>query len=295
MPGKQKPLVLGRDTRKCQPRLRMIANGDVKVNTVRAEQCASIAVSNQTVLKQVARQRFDQAVPMLKGELPRSVKRGSLKQVATSVLANVFIETLDSEVQTRRLPGERARRVNLVTAQVPLSKIRDIAAKDDVIYIELGEPLATPTPVVSADKVGPPSSSLRKFGTPDQRKKAGNVLIGIIDVQGFDFSHPDFLDGRGKTRFVRIWDQGGSGRPSPSGSPQFAYGAELRPEHLNAAISAAPQTQDSSVRTRAAITDGRWVTWDTRGQHCRRQSRRLFRGDDRGSFDLAAESRQRST
>ena len=38
--------------------------------------------------------------------------------------------------------------------------------------------------------------------------KVGPVLIG-----GFDFAHPDFIetsaDGGKKTRFVRIWDQGG--------------------------------------------------------------------------------------
>ncbi|MFC2138808.1 hypothetical protein ACFLTE_11590, partial [Bacteroidota bacterium] len=38
------------------------------------------------------------------------------------------------------------------------------------------------------------------------------VLIGIIDVGGFDFAHPDFLDGQGGTRFVKIWDQGGTFR-----------------------------------------------------------------------------------
>jgi subtilisin family serine protease len=68
---------------------------------------------------------------------------------------------------------------------------------------------------------------------------AKTVLIGIIDVEGFDFSHPDFLDANGKTRFVAIWDQGGDARPSP-GSMQFGYGAEFKKEHLDAAIKAAP-------------------------------------------------------
>jgi subtilisin family serine protease len=69
------------------------------------------------------------------------------------------------------------------------------------------------------------------------------VLIGIIDVQGFDFAHPDFLDREGKTRFVRIWDQGGHARPSPNAQDpdhydeEFNYGAEFRQEHLNRAIA----------------------------------------------------------
>jgi subtilisin family serine protease len=238
----KKSLVLGPDTRKCQPRLRMIANGNPKVNTVRAEQCASIAVVSQTLLKQVPIQRSESAVPVKKRELPPSVKRGSLKAVPSNVLANVFIETLDAAALSKRnFPGERARTSNLVTAQIPLSKLKDIVANPKVTYVELGEPLATPTPDVSPDKPQPPSPTLRRFGTQTQRKKAEDVLIGIVDVQGFDFSHPDFLDGNGKTRFVRIWDHGGSTRPHPKGSKQFAYGSEFHQDHLNRAIKAAPQ------------------------------------------------------
>src|SRR5919206_2235039 len=238
--SKKKGLVLGPGTRKCQPRLRMIANGNPKVNTLRAEQCASIAVVNQTLLKQIPIQRSDSAVPVKKRVLPRTEKRGSLKAVPSNVLANVFIETLDSvSLSKRSFPGERARTSNLVTAKIPLSKVKDIVANPNVTYIELGEPLATPTPEVSSDKPQPPSPALRRFGTPKQRKKAKDVLIGIVDVQGFDFTHPDFLDGHGKTRFIQIWDQGGSTRPSPKGNKQFEYGSEFTQDHLNAAIKAA--------------------------------------------------------
>lgn len=241
MPKKKESLVLGEDTRKCQPRLRMIANGSVKVNTVRAEQCASIAVTNQTLLRKVPEQRGKNAIPMRKAQLATSTKPKKLKKVTGEVFANVFIETLDASRQTRRFAGERARKSNLVTARLSLDQIKRVASQDNVTYVELGEPLATPTPIINADKVGAPSPSLRKFGTPAQRSKAEDVLIGIIDVQGFDFSHPDFLDDKGKTRFISIWDQGGTSRPSPKGSPQFNYGSELRQDHLNAAIAAAPK------------------------------------------------------
>jgi subtilisin family serine protease len=241
MATKTEPLVLGKDSRKCQPRLRMIANANPEVNAVRAEQCASIAVTAPTLLKQIPIQRGEEAVPLKKSQLPRTVKRGKLKKVPSNVYANIFIETLDTTSSKTRFPGERARKSNLVTARVPLSKIKDILAKDEVTYVHLGEPLTSPMPEVSPKKVGEPSPSLRRFGTPQQRKKAENVLIGIIDVQGFDFSHKDFLDDRGKTRFVRIWDQSGTTRPSPKGSKQFDYGSEIDQDHLNAAIEAAPR------------------------------------------------------
>jgi subtilisin family serine protease len=241
MQKKKERLVLGKDTRKCQPRLRMIANGTVQVNTVRAEQCASIAVTSQTLLRQIPEQRGKAAVPIRKTQLPKSVKPKTLRTVAGNVYANVFIETLDASIGKRRFAGERARKSNLVTACLPLDQIEHVASQDNVTYVELGEALATPTPIVVADKVGAPSPSLRKFGSPAQRSKARDVLIGIIDVQSFDFSHPDFLDAKGKSRFVAIWDQGGTGRPSPKGDTQFSYGSELRQEHLNAAIAAAPE------------------------------------------------------
>ena len=64
------------------------------------------------------------------------------------------------------------------------------------------------------------------------------MIIGIIDVQGFDFAHPDFLDAQGNTRFLTIWDQGGDVRNSPDNA-QFDYGAEFTQAHLNAAIKGA--------------------------------------------------------
>lgn len=240
---KKKPL-LGKDLRKFQPKLRMIANASSTVSAVRAEQCGPLAVSSPTLLKQIPLQRGDDAAPVKKKDLAPGIERGELRELPSNVFANIFIETLDASMQKRLFPGERARKANLVTARVPLSKLKDIAEKENVTHIELGEPLATPTPVISADKVGAPSPSQRRFGSMEQHRGGEGVLIGIVDVQGFDFAHPDFLDDKGKTRFVRIWDQGapeGFSRRPPQGDTQFDYGAEFTDEHLNAAIAAAPK------------------------------------------------------
>lgn len=240
MVAKKDRLVLGKGTRKCQPRLRMIANASPEVNAVRSEQCASIAVTTTKLLDEIPIQRGEQGVPIKKSQLPKAVKRGRLKQVPSNVVANVFIETLDTTASgsKARFPGQIAKKSNLVIARVPLSKIKDILAKEDVTYVHLGEPLTKPMPEVSPRKVGEPAQTLRRFGTLEQRRKAADVLIGIIDVGGFDFTHPDFLDKKGRTRFVRIWDQGGTTRPSPA-AKQFSYGSEIEQGHLNAALAAA--------------------------------------------------------
>lgn len=239
MPKPKQPL-LGAETRKVQPKLRMIANGSTTVNVLRSEQRASISVAKQSLLNTIEPQRGAEAVPVKRNELPRKVKRGSLKEISGDVLTNVFIETTDTADATRRLPGEDARKANLVTATVPLSEIEKIANREDVTFIEMGEPLAAPTPIISSERAGAPSPSLRRFGSAQKHRGGRGILIGIIDVEGFDFAHPDFLDSDGNTRFVCIWDQGGDVRPSPSAQAPFDYGAEFKREQLNAAIKAAP-------------------------------------------------------
>lgn len=243
MPRRKNEPLLGDDFRKFQPKLRMFADCDSKVNTLRAEQSACIAAPEP---KNVPLTRGDDAVPITKNKIG-TTRVGKLKRVSSDILASVFIETLDaSDRKKSAFSGHvRAQKGNLVTARVPLSQLRKIAADDNVLHVELGEPLATPNPVVSKEQVGAPVPAVSKFGDLSSVHHDGeNTLIGIIDVQGFDFSHPDFLDSQGKTRFVSIWDQGaspGSSRPSPGGARQFDYGAEFLQKHLNAAIANAPR------------------------------------------------------
>jgi hypothetical protein len=85
---------------------------------------------------------------------------------------------------------------------------------------------------------GAPGISERKFGKEPRHKFGEDVLIGIIDVGGFGFSHPGLLDANGKTRSVAIWDQGGGARPSPGGV-QFGYGVEFKREEAENSVEPA--------------------------------------------------------
>jgi subtilisin family serine protease len=249
MPKKNGKPLLGENFRKVQPKLRMISNSKSRVNTVRCEMSASLSVESVTLRDAVPIMRDESSAPLTKKEFEEQYGslrklRGSMDDIPSNIYANVFIETLDAAAGGRAFAGERARKSTLVTARVPLSKLRDIAARDNVLHVELGEPLNAPVPAVVAGKPQPPSPNLRRVKGADQHRDGEGVLIGIIDVQGFDFSHPDFLDNRGRTRFVRIWDQGaepGFSRPAPKGSKQFDYGAELTAAHMNAALKAAPR------------------------------------------------------
>ena len=121
----------------------------------------------------------------------------------------------------------------LSTAIVSLNRLKDIASDDSVAYIELGEPLKAPAPIICSESGTGPSKTLRSLGA----RGGEGVLVGIIDVQGFDFAHDDFLDPvSGKTRFEAIWDQGGTTRASPG---KFGYGSELLQKHMNESIDKA--------------------------------------------------------
>ena len=97
-----------------------------------------------------------------------------------------------------------------------------------IAYIEMGEPLSLPHPVVTART----SRRHRHRARPQLRirMRQPRVLIGIVDVGGFDFAHPDFLDATARPASLRIWDQGRRQR-SPLGKPPrpFEYGCRAHP------------------------------------------------------------------
>jgi subtilisin family serine protease len=227
---------------KLQPKLQMIANGSSEVNAVRAEQCAGLRVTSKKLLADVARRRAPSDAAAITADVARVPARGKVSTIASNVEANVFVQLNEGMADAGDLLGERARKGDIVSGRIALSSLPTLVRDDRVAFVEIGEPLKAPTPLRSTDPVSAPSPAVRRFGTQAQHRWGADVLIGIIDVQGFDFSHPDFLDAQGHTRFVAIWDQDGGGRPSPLASgTQLDYGAEFTADHLNAALRAAPR------------------------------------------------------
>jgi len=241
--SKSKSSLLGSNLRTLQPKLRMIANGDASVNTIRAELSAAVKVTDDRLLKKIPRVRGGDAQPFSKSEFRQAFNRKPprpthLKALARQVITNVFIHTTTSDALPSNLVEETARRGRIAKASVAITDLPRLAQDPRVRFVELGEPLKTPQPVVSGNTVNAPSTPRVKTETSARHKGGKGVVIGIIDVQGFDFSHPDFLDEQGNTRFLSIWDQGGDAR-TPPGNGQFNYGSELTRQHLNAAIKGA--------------------------------------------------------
>ena len=168
----------------------------------------------------------------------KAPKPTHLKMLTGQVMTNVFIHTTTSDALPPKLVKESGRRGRIAKAMVSIDDLPRLANDKRVRFVELGEPLKTPQPLVSTATVGAPTTPRVKTTSAARHKGGKDVIIGIIDVQGFDFAHPDFLDAKGNTRFLSIWDQGGDAR-NPPDNAQFNDGAEFTQAHLNAAIKGA--------------------------------------------------------
>lgn len=236
--------LLGDEARKLQPKLRMVANGSTTVNAIRSEQSAALAVVEQAIPEMLVMRALAFAAPVSRKELPAGVTRGTLEEVSSDILANVFVETVASGETPVRISGQTARKGELVTATMSLSQLRPTAEDPNVAWVEAGETLVVPRPTVTAASASGPGTTRRVQGIDRHRGGAG-VIVGIIDVGGFDFAHSDFIAETGATRFISIWDQGEGSRPSPhkrDGSRfngEFDYGSEIQAAEMNAAIAAA--------------------------------------------------------
>lgn len=239
-------------SQKIDPKLRMYANCDQDVNENRAFQNSNLVVSANIKLKKQTPPETNFLEPVrAKKTVRQRLKKKDLSKPSSNILTNVFIEIApDMADSGKKIEGEIIRKGNLVASKIPLTKLKDLSEKPHVVGIEVPRALRLADPVVSKKFTAAPAdkfSELRKSYKP-----AHDVLTGIIDVGGFDFAHPDFIDKNG-TRFLKIWDQGSSFRKPPKG---FDYGSEFLKTHLDAAIKNAPlvkvpatELERQSVRT----------------------------------------------
>lgn len=130
-------------------------------------------------------------------------------------------------------------RRNFVSATIPIASLVELEQDPDIAFVHPSEPLSLDQPMVRADfKTAPQPRSVHSEDLPKAHRDGEDVIIGIIDVGGFDFAHPDFRDPKDGTRFISIWDQGGDFRDPPSsrGDSRFDYGSELTKPLMDAAI-----------------------------------------------------------
>ncbi len=236
---------------KIYPRLRMIANGSNEVNEVRAliNKCViarKSKVSTETE-KIIANQSIEnlalagKGIPSMnqaigsKAKVKKTLKKGKLHtDPPIDVEMNIFVRlknnsnwkdvleeiypkakkvTIKQKIKHVRESGD------LVKATIVIDEINKLKESRHILSVEGSQAVLTPpkTRFTFSSTVKKP---IPRFHVQDPKilKNTDNVIIGVIDVGGFDYAHPDFLDKDKKTRFEAIWDQGGINRLSPAQS-----------------------------------------------------------------------------
>ena len=259
--------------RRLHPKLRMLANGSDLVNALRSEISSTVVSTRRpspeptapdaplVAINLSAAQACMQWLPPTLIEEPRKRRLARRRKLpsagaAKKAFVNVFVEfvrerpgtteetlakSMESVVKqirrSLRSKGDASangivkRRRNFVAATIPVALLPALKKNDSVAFVHPAEPLRVDLPEHNATTSAPNLS----VGNRSKTGSGKGVLIGIIDVGGFDFSHSEFLDENGKTRFLAIWDQGGSTRSPPV---EFGYGAEIRGQDINAALLA---------------------------------------------------------
>lgn len=259
---------------KLHPRLRTLGNGDRGVNARRAVGSATVACAASVeeeeapaaaMYDQIAQQsitNLQAAVRPMRAaqKRPKRTRRPKLDELpkADDTFVNVFIELYPElagvshddqrarvtalteslaqwtyEVGRGSVDGGVLARRNIVCATVPISKLEELTDNPAIAFVHPADPLKLDLPVATSASRKPASKAI---GNAQIHGRGDGLIIGIIDVGGFDFSHPDFLKLDGSTRFIAIWDQGGDFRRPPAG---FDYGSEFRKPQLDAALVSA--------------------------------------------------------
>ena len=124
----------------------------------------------------------------------------------------------------------------------------------------------------------------------EKRHRNGKgVMIGIIDVHGFDWAHPDF---RRRQRRSPLRRDLGPGRRNRNAPPGFNYGVEITASAMKKAANAtAAKVGVSPHDLRAPVPDGARLARHPCRQHRGRQQRRLPQGRDRRRTDRRARRR----
>lgn len=163
-------------------------------------------------------QRHDDAIdstlaPMMK-------VRGGVSYISAFVRFN-DISAIDSLEARGAVVRTQTR--HFATVSVPTDAVTDIAALDNVDYIEMASP--TMTKMDEAKAASNANDMIGGVGLPEAFDGKG-VIVGVID-NGFEFGHPDFYDkDKSELRIRRVWNQVLDGTP-PDG---YTYGTEMTSE-----------------------------------------------------------------
>lgn len=115
---------------------------------------------------------------------------------------------------------------NYAILEIPQAQVQAVAELPEIAYME------KPKALFFAANQGRSASCINPLQSGVDGLYGDGVLIACID-SGVDFSHDDFRNEDGSTRFLRYWDQTLPGNP-PAG---YRIGTEFTAEQLNSILS----------------------------------------------------------
>ncbi|MFG2483382.1 S8 family serine peptidase [Streptomyces virginiae] len=136
----------------------------------------------------------------------------------------------------------------VAAGSVDLAGLDALAEGDEGVYVEAA---AVVYPELN-DSV--PEAWHRPLPSAGSRPSGSGVVVGIID-SGVDVTHPSLLDDWGKTRILRLWDQGLHGAAATPAA--YNFGSEWDTAAIDAHLSAGsatafPSTDDTGHGTAVA-------------------------------------------
>lgn len=247
------------------PKLRMIANGDDEVNGYRALFASSVSSTeqkpttdlNEAMVHDLEEPDADDAPvgAAANGAVEASDEGDRGLRLARKATVSCFVHlepgaggangsatsTPDGTIEVHQLAITDLEKIRHGQA----NKIKEdgkVKIDGKIAYVETGSPIAAPKPRIGASLSKPPKGSTAvaaqgPTGSAAQNGTPPAVIVGIIDVGGFDFAHQDFQADhrrRSSSRFLALWDQGLVDETEPGEADIHPWNRELAVPNLEA-------------------------------------------------------------
>lgn len=184
------------------PKLRMFANCNPDVSSAKSEVQPALRVDSVELA--ICTPPLATAIAPHTPPPSGSAKKHGVDTEAQreAVEVSVFVRSTDA---LPPVAGQQTLR-GMATRCMTLDEVYNLAREPSTIFIEPAGALKLPRPIKGSARAAGPGRRVPGATAPELGDGKG-MLIGIIDVEGFDWAHPDFLV-NGKSHFVSIWDQG---------------------------------------------------------------------------------------
>jgi minor extracellular serine protease Vpr len=217
-----------------QPEMPDKKSGDIKSKLLNVEIKYADEISSRiSPLLNILLNRIDSREDLY-AQLPESA--GHLGEIlyfyrneSNNLVVPVFIKTSSpgyTQTKIAEFEGKTGTVAgDIITAAIPLLKIRELAQSPEIIFIDAG---TVSKPKLNISRVESKVDQLHSGTGISRPYKGSGVIVGVLD-SGIDWKHQDFKNSGG-SRIKYLWDMSGTGS-QPSG---YSYGTEYIKSQIDA-------------------------------------------------------------